>query len=295
MKEASNLDLENIIIITPVIPAALKKLLEDSDYDQAKRDYLIEGFSNGFKLEYEGPLRECRREAPNLKLRVGNATELWNKVMNEVELGRFAGPFDEPPFEYSVQSPIGLVPKDKGLKTRLIFHLSYPRTGDSVNSGIPYEKCTVKYPEFDQAVKMCIQEGRGCYIGKSDMSSAFRNVPMAKCQWWLMVMKAKHPITKKWKFFVDKCLPFGSSISCAIFQAISDAIAWIVTHRTRKSNVNYLDDYLFAAALKRLCDQQMETFLSICKEINFPVAPEKTFWGTTMLTFLGLLLDKRSS
>ena len=204
---------------------------------------------------------------------------------------RFTGPFEEPPFDSFVQSPIGLVPKDKGLKTSLIFHLSYPRDGDSVNSGIPHEECTVKYLDFDDAVKLCLQEGAGCSIGKSDMSSAFRHVPMAKCQWWLLVMKPEHPSTKKVYYFVDKCLPFGSSISCAIFQAISDAIAWIVEYRTKKSNVNYLDDYLFAAALKCMCDWQMRSFLAVCNEINFPVALEKTFWGTTELTFLGMLLD----
>ena len=32
-------------------------------------------------------------------------------------------------------------------------------------------------------------------------------------------------------------------------------------------------------------------FLQICDDINFPVALEKTFWGTTILTFLGMLLD----
>ena len=81
----------------------------------------------------------------------------------------------------------------------------------------------------------------------------------------------------------------GSSISCAIFQAISDAIAWLVHFRARKPNVNYLDDYLFAAALKRVCDEQIRIFLQICEDINFPVALEKTFWGTTVLIFLGLL------
>ena len=98
-----------------------------------------------------------------------------------------------------------------------------------------------------------------------------------------------YPATKKIYYFVDKCLPFGSSISCAIFQAVSDAIAFIVKMKVRKSNVNYLNDYLFAAALKQACDNQVQVFLDICKEINFPVAFEKTFWGTTMLVFLGLL------
>ena len=57
------------------------------------------------------------------------------------------------------------------------------------------------------------------------------------------------------------------------------------------ANITYLDDYLFAAALKKMCDEQVKVFLEICGQINFPVALEKTFWGTTVLVFLGLLLD----
>ena len=274
---ASNKDLNNII--TPVKYKQLEKLLRDTKYDIDKTSYLIDGFKHGFKLEYEGGLKNCKRTAPNLKLRVGSKVELWNKVMKEVQLGKFAGPFKEPPYESFVQSPIGLVPKDKGLKTRLIFHLSYPRDGQSVNSGIPHSKCTVKYPDFDDAIKMCLNEGRGCYVGKSDISSAFRHVPMAPDQWWLLVMKAEHPITKEVFYFVDKCLPFGSSISCAIFQAVSDAIAWIVNVRSKKVNVNYLDDYLFAALKKALCDRQIQIFLDVCEEIQFPVALEKNIFG----------------
>ena len=287
--EKLNANLEDII--TPVKADVLKNLLDATSYDAVKTNFLVQGFRNGFSLQYEGPLQGSKRTAPNLKLRIGNKIELWNKVMKEVELGRYAGPFEEPPFESFIQSPIGLVPKDKGQKTRLIFHLSYPCNGHSVNSGIPKHKARVHYPAFDEAVKLCLQEGVNCMVGKSDMSSAFRHVPMAKDQWWLLVMKATHPTTGKTYYFVDKCLPFGASISCAIFQAISDAIAWIVSVRCRKSNVNYLDDYLFAAALKAICDSQIRLFLQVCEDINFPVAMEKTYWGTTVLTFLGMLLD----
>ena len=163
-----------------------------------------------------------------------------------------------------------------------------------MNSGIPKSKTSVRYPDFEEAIKLCLQEGVACSIAKSDMSSAFRHVPLKKDQWFLMVMKATHPITKEVWYFVDKCLPFGSSISCAIFQEVSDAIAFIVTCKTNKPNVNYLDDYLFIAALKRECDRQVHFFLEICKSINFPVALEKTFWGSTLLTFLGLLLDSEN-
>ena len=58
-----------------------------------------------------------------------------------------------------------------------------------------------------------------------------------------------------------------------------------------KNLVNYLDDYLFCCLLKQYCNYQVQTFLDTCKEINFPVSLEKTFWGDTKMTFLGFLID----
>ena len=180
----------------PVRANIFEQLLKDADYDVKEIDYLVNGFTKGFELQYDGS-RRVKKTSPNLRLRVGSPVQLWNKVMMEVEKGRYTGPFDKPPFEFFIQSPIGLVPKDKGLKTRLIFHLSYPRSGDSVNSQIPYEQCKVKYPLFDEAIQLCIQAGVGCSMGKSDMSSAFRHVLMRKEDWILLVMKATNPMDGK--------------------------------------------------------------------------------------------------
>ena len=71
-------------------------------------------------------------------------------------------------------------------------------------------------------------------MGKTDFSMAFRNVPLKKSEWALLVLKAPHPITGKMYYFFDKCLPFRSSISCSHFQKISDAIAYLVFVRTLK-------------------------------------------------------------
>ena len=40
-----------------------------------------------------------------------------------------------------------------------------------------------------------------------------------------------------------------------------------------------------------MCNQQVKIFLQICKEVNFPVNLEKTFWASTILTFLGFLIN----
>ena len=86
-------------------------------------------------------------------------------------------------------------------------------------------------------------------------------------------------------------LPFGSAISCAHFQKFSNAIAHIVKFLTNMNNLNYLDDFFFVALMKLLCNNQIKTFLEVCSKINFPVSMEKTFWGTNIIVFLGLMID----
>ena len=123
------------------------------------------------------------------------------------------------------------------------------------------------------------------------MSMAFRNLPLNSKSWPYLVLKAKHPETEEFWYFFDKCLPFGSSISCHLFQDFSDSVAHICTFRSNKSPINYLDDYLFAAFMKLWCDWQVQNFLDICQEIWFPVSLDKTEWGSTLLVFLGLLIN----
>ena len=120
-------------------------------------------------------------------------------------------------------------------------------------------------------------------------------MPLFFSQFWLLVMKAPHPERDDGKFlyFVDKYLLFGSSISCALFQKVSDALKWITECRIRKKKriTNYLDDFLFLAACASVCNAQAQTFLQVCVEINCPVAEDKTEWATDKIIFLGALLD----
>ena len=214
-----NFDLTTIKM--PVRVQILESLLKQAKYDEDKTKKLIDGFTRGFKIGYQGN-RKLKRLAPNFPLTVGSKTDLWNKVMKEVEKQHFAGPFSEVPFEYYIQSPIDLVDKDHGKDTRLIFHLSYPHSGKSVNSETPDEMCGVKYPDFSYAIRLCLEltknaKDKRVYSGKSDMKSAFRNLPILVSDFMLLVMKAENPLYGKIYFFMDKCLPFGASISCAIF------------------------------------------------------------------------------
>ena len=153
----------------------------------------------------------------------------------------FPGPFDKPPFFNFIQSLNGLVPRDGGVETHLILHLSYPRTGKSVNSETLWELCTVQYKELDYAIAMCLQEGRYCFTAKSDMKSTFQNLSIKPQDWCWLLMVAYHPITKEKYYFVDKCLPFGAIIPFAHFQRFSNSVSHIFKKSTGKKTNNYLD------------------------------------------------------
>ena len=96
-------------------------------------------------------------------------------------------------------------------------------------------------------------------------------------------MKAKEPETGTTYYFIDKCLPFGSSISCSHFQRFSNALKHIMIHRGKDLTkdeldftTNYLDDFLFLARTTTRCNKLIRRFLSLCKELDVPVAEDKT-------------------
>ena len=284
---------DDFSIVTPVYTDIFEELLIAAKYPTKKTRFLINGFRNGFSLGYRGP-KKVKIKSPNLKLRIGNETDLWNKVMKEVQAKRYAGPYPEKdiPFDHYIQSPIGLVPKDGGKNTRLIFHLSYPKNGSSsVNANTPDRFCSVKYPDVGDAIRLCLEAGKFCFVSKSDMKSAFRQLGISRKYWKYLMLKARSPRDGLYYYFFDKAVPFGSSVSCCLFQQFSDAVAYLVTYETGKKLINYLDDYFFVAMLKMACNRQIQVFLDICKRINFPVSFEKTVWACTSLTFLGFLLD----
>ena len=195
-----NHDLSNII--TPIKVKRLEDLLIKSGYPKDKTTFLIEGFSHGFDIGYEGPTIRADG-SDNIPLSIGNPTVLWNKIMKEVTVGHIAGPFKDIPFDNFMQSPIGLVPK-AGNKARLIFHLSYEfKSGlGSLNSNTPKEKCSVRYRDLDYAIQACIdlmkqlQDNTPIYYSKSDLVSAFCILPLKISNFKWLVLKAVDP--KNW-------------------------------------------------------------------------------------------------
>ena len=69
----------------------------------------------------------------------------------------------------------------------------------------------MKCNDIQQAVNLCFEAGRGCYLVKSDMKSAFRNLPIRPEDWKWLVLMAIHPLDRKKNYFIDNVVlfPYG--------------------------------------------------------------------------------------
>ena len=133
------------------------------------------------------------------------------------------------------------------------------------------------------------------YARKSELKSAFRILGLSPESWPWLVMKAQDPTTGKWFYFIDKCLPFGASISCSHFQRFSNALCHLMEYRAGIPGqvTNYLDNFLFLALSILRCNYLIRTFLTICENFGILVSMEKTKWAEESVVFLGILLNGR--
>ena len=105
----------------------------------------------------------------------------------------------------------------------MITHLSYPHR-DSINSHMDPEDTKTQYQSFDCALGLVAKMGKAAYMSKGDVKSAFRIVPICKQDWHLLGIKIQQD------YYMDICLPFGASISCAIFEQAGTLLQWLAHH-----------------------------------------------------------------
>lgn len=168
----------------------------------------------------------------------------------------------------------------------MITHLSYPPS-NSINHHIDPVHTSVKYTSFDTVVQTISLLGKGTFIAKVDIKSAFRLIRVHPADFELLGLHMNG------SFYIDKCLPFGCAISCKIFEMFSSFLEWLVIAKSGIETVHhYLDDFIFAgSAHTSHCHVLMHTFQSMCVEMGIPLNQDKSVQPTTCLIFLGLEID----
>ena len=256
-------------------------------YPNAKSAHiLLNGFTHGFRLGYEG--ERVARDSPNLKSVELDVDAVLNKLSNEIELGRIAGPFKSRPLSNLIISPIGLVPKSEPGKFRLIQHLSYP-DGSSINDGIDRIHAVVRYASFDDAVNLVASIGRDALLAKADIKSAFRLLPVHPDDFQLLGIHVKD------QFYVDKALPMGASCSPKLFETFSTFIEWVAKKVSGSDLIShYADDFVLVGLPgggKQSCNHLVKCFEGVCRDLGVPLAEEKSVGPVSKLVYLGLEID----
>ena len=79
----------------------------------------------------------------------------------------------------------------------------------------------MKYASVGDAVKLLKRLGKGCFMAKTDVKSAFRIIPIHPADYSLLGLKWDN------MYYFDRCLAMGLSSSCAIFEAFSTALDFL--------------------------------------------------------------------
>ena len=198
------------------------------------------------------------------------------------------GPFPSPPFPTYRTSPIGIATRKYSGKKRLIIDLSSPHnsTVPSINSLIPSPDFSLHYTTVSHAISLIRLAGRGAWLAKADITSAFKVLPLHPDFW--------HLFGVRWKgnhYFAVR-LTFGCKSSPKLFDNLSELLCWILLNNYRIPFLTHLlDDFLTVDYPSSPPAHSLTCLKTAFTTLGVPLAEDKTEGPATFVEFLGIKLD----
>ncbi|XP_027136074.1 uncharacterized protein LOC113746034 [Larimichthys crocea] len=274
---------------TPINIHALSSALINHP-DRQFVNYLIQGFTHGFHPGlYVTP--DSSFSCHNLQSAISDPDTVDRLLAKEVTETFMIGPFSSPPFPSFRISPIGIATRKYSGKKRLIIDLSSPHgsTVPSINSLIPSPDFSMQYSTINHAISLIRAAGRGAWLAKADITSAFKVLPIHPDYWHLF------GVLWKGAFYFAVRLTFGCKSSPKIFDSLSEALCWILINNHKLPYViHLLDDFLTVTPPSLPPSHGLTTMVSVFTDLGVPLSAEKTEGPSTSLEFLGITLDSIS-
>ena len=252
----------------------------DSHPDQNFTKSISAILRTGAKIGYRGPTL-CHRHTNHQSART--APEILTADLHkQLEHHRLTQVDPQAEAQY-VCSPLGLVPKHDG-GWRRIHDLSFPN-GQSVNDGIPHEWGALGYATFDDAVDALLLQGPGAQFVKRDLKDAFRHIPVATSDQWLLGFHCDG------RYWMERYLPFGLRTAPFLFDLFARALNWIlIAVLGWVCILHYLDDFFAVLSPDADAIAYGQQFDELCAELGLSVNHSKDIMGTTA-DFLGIEFD----
>ena len=257
-------------------------------YNQSKKDQLLQIIKHGVRIPSTKEADDENIVMYNHSSALEHSNFVMEKLETEIKMNRVAGPYDiKPPG--LILSPLAVVPKKLPNTFRLIHNLSFPYL-NSVNSHTDRSHCQVVYETLDDCLSIIANIGKGCLCSKCDIENAFRILCVDKRDFKYL------GFTWNDKFFIDKNLPMGSSVSCKSFEELSCAVQWIMKNKFNVESMSHiLDDFMFfSEGNSNKCNIYLKTFLYVAKYLGLPIKDSKTVFPTTNIELYGLNVDTMS-
>ena len=271
---------------TPLLVTAWERhLLNHPDQDFVQ--YILKGLKHGFHIGIqESPVLKSAKQ--NMLSAKKNPEVVASYLQSELANGNIIGPFPLHALPDMHINRIGTIPKKhQPGKWRLIIDLSAPE-GFSINDAINPQLCSLSYITVNEVAAKAIELGKGSLIAKIDIKSAYRLIPVC-------------PHDRKWlgmqwqdKIYVDGMLPFGLRSAPKIFTVVADALEWCI----HKAGVTYIYHYLDYFAIlgspnSEECYRHLCCLQTVATELGVPLAPDKQDGPTTVIVFLGIVIDSQ--
>ena len=234
----------------------------------------------GTKIGYRGP--QIQHRNPNHQSARSAPEILTADLQKQLQHDRLTQVDPQAEAQY-VCSPLGLVPKHDG-GWRRIHDLSFPQ-GQSVNDGIPHDWGSLEYATYDDAVDSLLSRGPGAQFVKRDLKDAFRHIPVATSDQWLLGFYCDG------HYWIERYLPFGLRTAPFLFDLFAKALNWILISVLGWTIIlHYLDD--FFAILSPTDDAVVygQQFDDLCAQLGLAVNHSKDIMGT-IADFLGIEFD----
>jgi hypothetical protein len=277
-------------VVTQLRRAAwVEGLQSHPDPDFAKT--LIDYIDNGVPLHYQGPA--LNQSFPNWKSCTALKSAVEKSMLYDINKQWKVGPFASPPFSFFVGSPMGAFSKPSNTgppKVRVIHDLSWPPYR-SVNYFIPENVCSVKYTTIEAAVAIVKKLGTSCLMAKIDLEHAYKQIGVREQDWFLLGSTWPNADGVH-QYYFDTVLPFGGRSSAALFNAFADGLEFIMLKNGVTDMIHYLDDMFTAGSANTpQCVDNMDKMLTTCFDCGVTVNPKKIVQPTTVLEFLGIIID----
>lgn len=260
----------------PLIAAGWEVALRDHP-DKQYKAIILDIIKFGAKIGYTGP--QQRILSANFPTAQDAPDVLAKDLKTQIELDRVTRVHDIP--EFIICLPLGIVPKSGG-KWRRIHHLSHPR-GKSVNCHIAEDHGALEYTTVDEAITAVLEVGRGAVLVKRDLADAFRHIPVAKSDWWLLFFMWED------EYFFERFLPFGLRTSPYLFDLFAKGLNWMLINAQWRA-LHYLDNFFTVLELDLLATAYEEHFSALCAMLGLKINKEKNIRGTRV-EFLGIEID----